>query len=77
MRLQKLCWINLIRSKIMASVYYNEIGDGLTVQVKMDELPMRDKINLYLKLSQQLGISERLEENAQQIIMEQINLYWK
>ena len=61
----------------MASINYSEIRDGLLVQVRMDELPIRDKINLYLKLSQQLGISKRLEEKAQQIIMEQINLHWK
>lgn len=61
----------------MASINYSEIGDGLLVQVKMDELPIRDKINLYLKLSQQLGISERLEEKAQQVIQEQIDIHWK
>ena len=61
----------------MASVQYDSIGDGLTVRVRMEELPIRDKINLYIQLSDQLGISARLEESAQQIIKEQIDLHWK
>lgn len=65
----------------MSALRYNSLSREVTVHYPLDEMPMRDKVNLYCHLMDELGVTERFhlepDTPAKTIIEEQCHKAWE